>query len=126
MFTAAALGQPACYDRGGDLEIALCWKDEDEAVDKQLSAFWPDVLDAARDSDRRFSATQHKGKASAESDLQTAQKNWLKWRESECFARADWAQGGSQENIEFGQCYFDLTQQRLIDLKNLLGFFRDH
>ncbi|WP_354958181.1 lysozyme inhibitor LprI family protein [Sphingobium sp. CECT 9361] len=122
---ATAAANPFCDDRAGDLPVAQCWSRAFNAADVELNAVWPKVRDAARGADRRFRSTPRRDKPSAESDLLKAQRTWLAWRDAECAARSDWAQGGSLQNVIISRCAHDLTRARIDQLQQLLKDFTE-
>ncbi|RVT40799.1 lysozyme inhibitor LprI family protein [Sphingobium algorifonticola] len=122
---ATAAANPVCDDRGGDLPSAECWSRAFRSADVELNAVWPKVRAAARDADKYFKPTPRRDKPSAENDLLKAQRTWLAWRDAECAARSDWAQGGSLQNVIVSQCAHDLTRARIDQLQQLFKDFTE-
>ncbi|KQS02078.1 hypothetical protein ASG11_14890 [Sphingomonas sp. Leaf357] len=121
-----AVQVPMCDDRDGDLAAAECWYEAGRAADARLNKVWPDILEAAREADRVFSATPHKSHASAAADLLASQRAWLKYRNAQCPLEGDYAQGGSLENVIVGRCEAELTLQRIKQLQDIAAGFREN
>jgi uncharacterized protein YecT (DUF1311 family) len=123
---AAATVSPNCdSESGGDIAVSECWGNAYEVADAELNLVWPKVLTAARASDKEFESTPRRNKPSAEADLLKAQKHWIAWRDAECAARSDWAQGGSLQNVISSKCAHDLTRDRIDQFQQLLSNFTE-
>ena len=125
MLQAASASQSQCDNAGGDLEIAQCWTHAFEQSDNELNRAWPEVLKAAIDADNAFSAEDHARHPAAAADLRSAQRAWLKYRDSECALESDYAQGGSLQPIISGRCLTELTRARTKQLRAIASGFRE-
>ncbi len=114
-----------CYSADADQDIAQCWTDTYDKADKEMNRVWLDTLKAARDADKVFSPTQRRAAASAADDLLSSQRAWLKYRDAQCAVEADYAQGGSLENVIRGECGAKMTQERIKALRDLAEGFRE-
>jgi len=119
-----AVPLPDCGD-GSDLEIAECYSAAYARADAELNQLWPGVLAAARKADQGFTPTPRRDKASAVKDLLAAQRAWVGFRDAQCAAEADYAQGGSLENIIVGRCLTDMTRERIAKLEDIQSGYEE-
>src|SRR5690242_11831016 len=117
--------QEICDDKNGDSAAAACWYSTYQAADRELSTLWPAVLAAARDADSSFRPTPRRDQPSAERDLIAAQRAWVSYRDAECAAEADWAQGGSLESVLADKCLAKKTRERIQQLRQLERDFKE-
>lgn len=110
---------------GSDLDIATCWDAAYRRADADLNKLWPSALKSARNADRAFSATQRRDKPSAAKDLLASQRAWVTFRDAQCAAQGDYAQGGSLEDIIVAQCKAEMTRKRTKQLQDINADFRE-
>lgn len=113
----AAVQQPECDDRNGDLSASECWYKLGQTEDAKINQLWPKAIAVARRVDRNFEPSPRRDKPSSASDLLASQRAWLKFRDAQCALESDYADGGSLQNVIYSRCQYQMTRDRILQLQ---------
>jgi uncharacterized protein YecT (DUF1311 family) len=122
MAAIAAQTPNACKTSMEQATINQCARREYESADAQMNRAWRVLVRETRKFDREI---RRNGDSRATySALLTAQRNWVKFRDSQCEAEANQYLGGSMApGVEY-TCLARVTQARTKELNNMTANFR--
>ena len=102
---------PNCKNPGNTLEIKICVGRDYEEADKKLNQVY-------RQLKPKLDASQQKR-------LVTAQRAWIKFRDTSCTFEGAFAEGGTLQPVLETGCLADVTEQRVKDLERYLERFKN-
>jgi len=114
---SAAHGAPSVYQRcldtssGGDFDMKVCGRTEMARQDKVLNAV--------------YGTLRARLKPPLSTDLVTAERAWLTFREAQCRFEYDREQPGTLGGLLYQSCMIDRTALRIKDLREMLKSVSD-
>ena len=104
------------------VEATYCaWRDYQKA-DAQLNAQWKRTLQFAQQEDASFTqppAPARDTRASYADALTSAQRAWVKFRDTQCVTEGYFGRGGTIERMLVNMCLARMTRERTVQLRNL-------
>jgi uncharacterized protein YecT (DUF1311 family) len=92
-----------CHNPTTTMEMRECSYLDFQKTDSELNTLYGRIL--------------HKLEPAAQSDLRTAQRLWIQFRDANCEAKLNLWDGGSFGPVEQNSCLEETTKQRIINLK---------
>ncbi|GGO97643.1 lysozyme inhibitor LprI family protein [Stakelama pacifica] len=117
MMALAAQSAPACDDAKTQADMSRCSVQAYQAADATLNAQWKTTYAFMKARDASAPADDARpGYAPA---LLESQRDWLKYRDSQCRVEGYVARGGSMEPMLVSGCKAELTRERIKQLRDL-------
>ena len=110
---ATQVALPGCTDSSNQRELNQCASDEFVRADAELNREWREQARRARTAD----AQPGRPSLSQYDALLESQRDWLRFRDSECDRRALHYWGGSIVPLIRATCMTDLTRARVRQLR---------
>ncbi|MCB1464846.1 MAG: DUF1311 domain-containing protein [Nitratireductor sp.] len=125
IFAAAALpGMPAlaqepnCADPQTQADMTICAGKDYQKADAELNEVWAEAMAGAKENDLLGGADD--GRPAYEEALRSAQRAWIGFRDAHCAYAGYAARGGSMEPMLVNQCLARLTEERTMQLRQLI------
>jgi uncharacterized protein YecT (DUF1311 family) len=97
-----------CRGPASNAETTACFISASKTADEQLNKVYVRIREILS--------------ADEQSDLQAAQRQWLKFRDANCSAERNLYAGGSAAPMVYAACIEANTRQRTTDLKAMYGW----
>jgi uncharacterized protein YecT (DUF1311 family) len=112
--SAPVCAQPAdpCETQRNTIEITQCLKKRLAEKDRLLNDAYGALLARLSEADE----DEWRDRAEAKRHLRDAQRNWLRFRDSDCKGRYALFQGGTIRSIAHLSCLTERTEQRTAEL----------